>query len=62
MLDNYPTEEVIRTLATLFKTYNIPAEAKRLENFDEFHNTIGQVILERTIKNIPMLPYEEVES
>ena len=45
MMDNFPTELVVMGAKTGLSNYNLPFDASKLKNFDEFHKRFGKYVL-----------------
>lgn len=45
IMDNFPTELVIMAAKTALTQYNLPFDASKLKNFDEFHDKYGRYII-----------------
>jgi hypothetical protein len=45
MMDNFPTELVVMGAKTGLTNYNLPFDASKMSNFDEFHKRFGKYVL-----------------
>ena len=45
MMDNFPTELVVMGAKTGLTNYNLPFDATKMKNFDEFHKRFGKYVL-----------------
>jgi hypothetical protein len=45
MMDNFPTELVVMGAKTALTNYNLPLDATKMKNFDEFHKRFGKYVL-----------------
>ena len=45
MMDNFPTELVVMGAKTALTNYNLPLDATKMTNFDEFHKRFGKYVL-----------------
>lgn len=45
MMDNFPTEIVVMGAKVALTQYNLPFDASKLKNFDEFHDKYGKFII-----------------
>jgi hypothetical protein len=45
MMDNFPTELTVMGAKLALTNYNLPFDASKLKNFDEFHNKYGKFII-----------------
>jgi hypothetical protein len=45
MMDNFPTELVVMGAKTALTNYNLPLDATKMKNFDEFHKKYGKYVL-----------------
>jgi len=45
IMDNFPTELVVMGAKTALTNYNLPLDAARMTNFDEFHKRFGKYVL-----------------
>ena len=45
MMDNFPTELVVMGAKTGLSNYNLPFDASKMKNFDEFHKKYGKYVL-----------------
>lgn len=45
IMDNFPTELVIMAAKTALTQYNLPFDASKLKNFDEFHDKYGRYVI-----------------
>lgn len=45
MMDNFPTELVVMGAKTALSNYNLPLDATKMKNFDEFHKRFGKYVL-----------------
>ncbi len=45
MMDNFPTELVVMGAKTARTNYNLPLDAQKIKNFDEFHKKYGKYVL-----------------
>ena len=45
MMDNFPTELTVMGAKLALTNYNLPFDASKLKNFDEFHNKFGKFII-----------------
>jgi hypothetical protein len=45
MMDNFPTELVVMGAKTGLTNYNLPFDASKMKNFDEFHKRFGKYVL-----------------
>lgn len=46
MMDNFPTELTVMGAKIALTNYNLPFDAGKLKNFDEFHNRFGKYIIQ----------------
>ena len=45
MMDNFPTELVVMGAKTALTNYDLPLDATKMKNFDEFHKRFGKYVL-----------------
>ena len=45
MMDNFPTELVVMGAKTALTNYDLPLDASKMKNFDEFHKRFGKYVL-----------------
>jgi len=45
MMDNFPTELVVMGAKTALSNYDLPLDATKMSNFDEFHKRFGKYVL-----------------
>ena len=45
MMDNFPTELVVMGAKTALTNYDLPLDASKMSNFDEFHKRFGKYVL-----------------
>ncbi len=45
MMDNFPTELVVMGAKTALTNYELPLDATKMKNFDEFHKRFGKYVL-----------------
>ena len=45
MMDNFPTELVVMGAKVALTNYNLPLDASKMKNFDEFHQRFGKYVL-----------------
>jgi hypothetical protein len=45
MMDNFPTELVVMGAKTALTNYDLPLDATKMSNFDEFHKRFGKYVL-----------------
>jgi hypothetical protein len=45
MMDNFPTELVVMGAKTALSNYDLPLDATKMKNFDEFHKRFGKYVL-----------------
>jgi hypothetical protein len=45
MMDNFPTELVVMGAKTALTNYDLPLDATKMTNFDEFHKRFGKYVL-----------------
>jgi hypothetical protein len=45
LMDNFPTELTVMSAKIALTNYNLPFDASKLKNFDEFHDKYGKYIL-----------------
>jgi len=45
MMDNFPTELVVMGAKTALTNYDLPLDATKMKNFDEFHRRFGKYVL-----------------
>ena len=45
MMDNFPTELTVMGAKIALTNYNLPFDASKLKNFDEFHQKYGKYIV-----------------
>ena len=45
MMDNFPTELVVMGAKTSLTNYDLPLDATKMKNFDEFHKRFGKYVL-----------------
>jgi hypothetical protein len=46
MMDNFPTELVVMGAKTALTNYDLPLDATKMKNFDEFHKRFGKYVLQ----------------
>jgi hypothetical protein len=46
MMDNFPTELVVMGAKTALTNYDLPLDATKMKNFDEFHRRFGKYVLQ----------------
>jgi hypothetical protein len=46
MLDNFPTELTVMGAKIALTNYNLPFDAAKLKNFDEFYDKYGKYIIQ----------------
>ena len=46
MMDNFPTELTVMGAKIALTNYNLPFDASKLKNFDEFHDKFGKYIIQ----------------